>query len=282
MGARPIGRAGRLRARPGRGRAPRRRDLGRRRPHRDCRRGRPRRTPVRLHRRRTQPPEIDHPPSRGTCGAARERGTSGLGRARARRRRHHPPQRPGRAPPRGRADPGPASRSPGQGWPPDPHRRAVAPRRAPRPRRSGPRGSDHRAPNRRDAVGVPDLVVALGTARRRTVGRPAAAGPDRYRHQAAPSRPRPTTAARPSRCPTRPATKPCSAPTSSSTSRAPGSASSCKRPGTTPSTDCTAPSPTRGGSTNDATSDASAPSVSRCCLATGSPEVWRSGAPSER
>ena len=75
---------------------------------------------------------------------------------------------------------------------------------------------------------------------------------------------------------------PAQTPLRRSTSPALGSASSCKRPGTTPSTDCTAPSPTRGGSTNDATSDASAPSVSRCCLAIGSPEVWRSGAPSER
>ena len=40
-------------------------------------------------------------------------------------------------------------------------------------------------------LGVPDLVVALGTARRGTVGRPAAAGPDRCRQQAAPSRPDP-------------------------------------------------------------------------------------------
>ena len=90
----------------------------------------------------------------------------------------------------------------------------------------------------------------------------------------------PTTAARRSRCPMRPETKHCSGSTSFSTSSAPGSASSCKSRRTTPSTDCTSRSATRGGSTNVATSDASEHSPSRCFLATVHPG-WRSAALSE-
>ena len=94
-------------------------------------------------------------------------------------------------------------------WPSHPARRTLAPRRAPRPRSGRPgRGGDRR-PHRCQVAGVPDLVLALGTAEQRTVGPFSSPRSRRRRRHHEGQQPSHCTAVRSSRCPTSPETRCC-------------------------------------------------------------------------
>ena len=108
--------------------------------------------------------------------------------------------------------------------------RAVAPRRAPRPRGRRPGRRDRGRPHRCQAAGVPDLVLALGRAPTTHRGTASGPSPSTTRRRRQGRAPWPPTAARSSRCPTSPATRCCWAPTCCDTSPAP-------RRSTSPSTD---------------------------------------------